>query len=84
MPIRSVITGWRLLSKTHHPKAVSAAINWRRNDQHVEEKALFIVDSATNKRLLNVSVTSINRETCTLLFEPVAGGFQIFCLLHAL
>src|ERR1700760_2228188 len=52
-------------------KAITATINWRRNDEHVEDKAVFVVDSATNRRLLNVSVAAINRETCTLYFEPV-------------
>ncbi len=56
----------------------TAFINWRRNDQHPENKALFVVDSTTNKRILNVSIAAINRESCTLYFEPVSGHEKYF------
>ncbi|MCR8557037.1 hypothetical protein KXD93_05265 [Mucilaginibacter sp. BJC16-A38] len=55
-----------------------AVINWRRNDQHPEDKQLFVVDAATNKRIQNVSVTAINREAGVLYFEPVAGDKKYF------
>jgi hypothetical protein len=55
-----------------------ATINWRRADLHPENKELFIVDSTTNKKVLNVSVASINRESCTLYFEPVPGDNKYF------
>jgi hypothetical protein len=59
-------------------KAAKAVINWRRNDQHPENKELFVVDSATNKRVLNVSVTTINRENGIIYFEPVNGDSKYF------
>src|ERR1700744_3860039 len=55
-----------------------AIINWRRNDLHPEEKQLFVVDSASDKRIMNVSVAVINRETCMLYFEPVKGDKKYF------
>jgi hypothetical protein len=59
-------------------KAALAVINWRRNDLHPENKDLFVVDSTTNKRILNVSVASISRESGTLYFEPVKGDAKYF------
>ena len=59
-------------------KVAKAFIEWRRNDQHPENKDLFVVDSTTNKRISNVSVTFISRENCTLYFEPVAGDQKYF------
>ncbi|MDB5091250.1 MAG: hypothetical protein JWR09_5244, partial [Mucilaginibacter sp.] len=55
-----------------------AIINWRRNDQHPENKQLFVVDSATNKRIMNVSVAAINRESGVLYFEPLKGNKKYF------
>ncbi|ASU35410.1 glycoside hydrolase domain-containing protein [Mucilaginibacter xinganensis] len=62
-------------ANTHLAKAI---INWRRNDHHPETKQLFIVDSASGKRVMNVSVTGINRESCVLYFEPDAGNKKYF------
>ena len=62
-------------ANTHIAKAVIA---WRRNDYHPELKQLFVVDSATNKRVMNVSVAAINRETCMLYFEPNTGDKKYF------
>ena len=59
-------------------KVAKAFIEWRRNDQHPENKDLFVVDSATNKRIGNISVTSTSRENCTLYFEPVSGDQKYF------
>ncbi len=59
-------------------KVAKVFIEWRRNDQHPENKNLFVVDSTTNKRISNVSVTAISRENCTLYFEPVAGDQKYF------
>ncbi|WP_259066876.1 glycoside hydrolase domain-containing protein [Mucilaginibacter sp. X4EP1] len=59
-------------------KVAKAFIEWRRNDAHPENKDLFVVDSATNKIISNVSVTSISRESCTLFFEPVSGDQKYF------
>ena len=55
-----------------------AIINWRRNDYHPETKQLFVVDSATNKRIMNVSVAAINRESAVLYFEPSQGDKKYF------
>lgn len=55
-----------------------ATINWRRNDRTPEKKQLFVVDSASNQRILNVSVAGINREACVLYFEPIAGHKKYF------
>ena len=62
-------------ANTHIAKAVIA---WRRNDYHPELKQLFVVDSATNKRVMNVSVAAINREACMLYFEPNTGDKKYF------
>jgi len=59
-------------------KAVGVSIAWRRNDEHPENKALFVIDSTTNKRILNVSVAFINRESCKLYFAPVARDSKYF------
>ncbi|HVW13839.1 MAG TPA: glycoside hydrolase domain-containing protein [Mucilaginibacter sp.] len=52
---------------------VKVVINWRRNDFHPEEKQLFVVDAVTNKRIFNVKVDHINRESGTIYFEPTAS-----------
>jgi hypothetical protein len=67
-----------LTVKNTDAKVAKAAIEWRRNDLHPENKGLFIVDSATNKRILNVSVATINRENCVLYFEPSQGDDKYF------
>jgi hypothetical protein len=59
-------------------KVAEATIDWRRNDLNPENKAVFVVDSTTNQRILNVSLTAINRESCTLYFEPAAGHNTYF------
>ena len=51
---------------------VTAQIDWRRSDQHPEQKQIFVVDATTNKRILNVSA-SVTRESCFLTFEPTAS-----------
>jgi len=68
----------KLSLKNASGKVAVANINWRRNDLHPEAKAIFVVDSATNKRILNVKVTSINRENCTLYFEPSTDDKDYF------
>jgi len=55
-----------------------ATINWRREDLKPESKQLYVVDSASNKRLMNISVAAANREACVLYFEPVAGHKKYF------
>ncbi|HEY8930228.1 MAG TPA: glycoside hydrolase domain-containing protein [Mucilaginibacter sp.] len=55
-----------------------AVINWRRNDMHPELRQLFMVDSTTNKRVMNVQVSANTRETGILYFEPVKGDKKYF------
>jgi hypothetical protein len=55
-----------------------AIINWRRNDYHPETKQLFVVDSATNKRIMNISVAAVSRESGVLYFEPLRGDKKYF------
>lgn len=55
-----------------------AVINWRRNDMHPELKQLFVVDSTTSKRIMNVQVAANTRETGVLYFEPVKGDNKYF------
>lgn len=59
-------------------KAAKAEIAWRRNDDRPENKAFFVVDSTTNKRILNVLAVNIGRESGTIFFEPVAGDQKYF------
>ncbi len=53
--------------------AVKAVINWRRNDQHPENKQLFVVDATGDKRIYNVKVEKIDRESGTIYFQPSAS-----------
>lgn len=64
--------------KNSDAKVVKAVIEWRREDQHPEENGLYIVDSASNKRIMNVDVAQSTRKSCTLYFEPVAGHNRYF------
>jgi hypothetical protein len=49
---------------------VKSVINWRRNDQHPENKQLFVVDAANDQRIYNVKIGSIDRESGTIYFQP--------------
>ncbi|HTE02265.1 MAG TPA: glycoside hydrolase domain-containing protein [Mucilaginibacter sp.] len=53
---------------------ITANIDWRRNDPHPEDKALFVVDASTNQRIKNVKVISVTRENCAFIFEPTASS----------
>jgi hypothetical protein len=64
--------------KNSNAKVAEAIIGWRRNDLNPENKAVFIVDSTTNQRILNASVTALSRESCTLYFEPATGHDTYF------
>ncbi|MDB5137684.1 MAG: hypothetical protein JWP37_4287 [Mucilaginibacter sp.] len=52
--------------------AIAANIDWRRSDEHAENKQVILVDASTNQRILNVTA-SITRENCSLRFEPTAS-----------
>ncbi|HTI57457.1 glycoside hydrolase domain-containing protein [Mucilaginibacter sp.] len=51
-----------------------AVIEWRRNDTHPEDKQLFVVDANSNKRIFNVKIESITRESDTIFFQPSSGS----------
>ncbi len=63
-----------LLANAKNSNVVKAVIDWRRNDMQPEKKQLWVVDAANNQRILNVKVASINRESCTLYFQPTASN----------
>ena len=53
---------------------VKAVIDWRRNDHHPETKQLLVVDASSNQRISNVKIESIDRERCTLYFQPTTSS----------
>ncbi|RKR85742.1 hypothetical protein BDD43_6014 [Mucilaginibacter gracilis] len=55
------------------PGAVSKVlIDWRRHDDPAN-KAVIVVDAKSNKRILNVKIDNISRESGTVYFEPTSG-----------
>lgn len=52
--------------------AVKTVIDWRRRDHHTDSEVI-VVDSATNRRILNVKTGTISRESGEITFEPVSG-----------
>jgi hypothetical protein len=48
-------------------------IEWRRRDENPEQKRIIVQDAKTGKDILNVKSENINRESGTVLFEPVSG-----------
>lgn len=48
-------------------------IEWRRRDENPQDKDIFIVDSRTNKKVDNKSVTLIDRTHGVIYFEPTSG-----------
>ncbi|WP_281322959.1 glycoside hydrolase domain-containing protein [Flavobacterium aestivum] len=48
-------------------------IDWRRRDENPEQKRIIVQDAKTGKDILNVKSENINRESGTVLFEPVSG-----------
>lgn len=54
-------------------KFAKAVIDWRRNDYHPESKQLLVVSAGTNKKIANVKVEAITRESGTIYFEPSSG-----------
>ncbi|GAB3006491.1 DUF6067 family protein [Niabella terrae] len=57
---------------------------WRRPDAHVDQKRVVVIDGQTGKRVLNCSVTEINREQAHIFFEPVSGRgtYYVYYLLY--
>lgn len=52
----------------------AASMEWRRKDEHPEEKRIIVVDATTNQRVLNVKLNSITRENGDIYFEPTSGA----------
>jgi hypothetical protein len=48
-------------------------IEWRRRDENPEQKRIIVQDAKTGKDIINVKSENINRESGTVLFEPVSG-----------
>lgn len=48
-------------------------IEWRRRDYHPDQKRIIVQDAKTGKKIINVKTLDINRETGTILFEPISG-----------
>ena len=55
-------------------KIAKAVIGWRRRDFHPDTKRIIVQDAKTGKKILNVKAADINRESGTILFEPVSGA----------
>jgi hypothetical protein len=48
-------------------------IAWRRRDSNPDKKRIIVQDAKTGKKITNVKTIDINRESGTILFEPVSG-----------
>ena len=48
-------------------------IPWRRRDMNPDKKRIIVQDAQTGKKVLNVKTIDMNRESGTILFEPVSG-----------
>ncbi|TAM99998.1 MAG: hypothetical protein EPN39_05260 [Chitinophagaceae bacterium] len=46
-------------------------IEWRRRDEHPENKEIILVDAATGKRVMNLYAAKVNRAYCIIYFQPV-------------
>ncbi len=62
--------------------AVWAHIPWRRRDVNPEQKAIFIHDSKTGKRVENFEIIRLNQECLDVVFEPptVPGEYEVYYL----
>ena len=59
--------------------AVSVQLLWRRRDRDAAEKAVFVINAATEERVKNVAPITISRETGTLIFQAVeAGEYDVY------
>ena len=54
-------------------KIAKVIIPWRRRDTDPEDKRIIIQDATTSRKITNVKIGTINRETGELYFEPVSG-----------
>ena len=53
--------------------AARAVIDWRRRDRHTDSEVI-VVDSATSRRVGNVTTAKISRESGEVIFEPASGA----------
>ncbi len=62
--------------------AVWAHVPWRRRDVNPGQKAIFIHDSKTGKRIENFEIINLNQEFLDVVFEPqtVPGDYEIYYL----
>ena len=49
-------------------------IGWRRRDENPAQKRIIVQDAKTGKKIINVKAVDINRESGTILFEPISGS----------
>lgn len=63
-------------------EVVWAHVPWRRHDSQPENKGVIVVEAATGKRVANVVVVRVSRESGDLLFQPVTapGEYWIYYL----
>ncbi len=50
-----------------------ATIPWRRRDDNPQNKRVILVDAATNKKITNVVVDDVTRESGRITFQPTSG-----------
>jgi len=62
-----------LVQFTGTGKIAKATIPWRRRDMNPEQKRIIVQDVKTGQKITNVKTVDINRESGTILFEPVSG-----------
>ncbi len=62
--------------------AVLATMQWRRHDQHPEQKNVIVVDAKTGKRVTNVCRFEVNQEKGEVAFQPqtIPGKYYIYYL----
>jgi len=61
---------------------VWAHVPWRRRDANPEQKAIFIHDAKTGKRIENFEIIRMNQESLDVVFEPttIPGDYEIYYL----
>lgn len=59
-------------------KLARVIIEWRRRDNHPEEKRVIVQDAKTGRIISNVHVAGINRDYGDIYFEPVPGSGKYY------
>jgi len=59
---------------TGNGNIAKAVIGWRRRDFHPELKRIIVQDAKTGTKVNNVKSVDVNRESGTILFEPISGN----------